>query len=69
MVAAVTPPDPFTPVIVMVALLAVVAPFKAAPTTVIVSLAEYPEPAAVIATVYVVPVLITLNVALLPEPE
>ena len=36
MVAAVIPPDPFTAVIVMVASLAVVAPFNCVPTTVIV---------------------------------
>ena len=68
MVAPVIPPDPSTVVIVMVASLAVVAPFNCVPTIVIVSLAENPDPAAVIATVYVVPVLVTLNVALLPEP-
>ena len=38
-VAAVMPPDPSTPVIVMVASLAVVAPFNCVPTTLIVSLA------------------------------
>ena len=67
-VAPVIPPDPFTVVIVMVASLAVVAPFNCVPTILIVSLAANPEPAAVIATVYVVPFLVILNVALLPEP-
>ena len=38
-VAPVIPPDPFTVVIVMVASLAVVAPFNCVPTTLIVSLA------------------------------
>ena len=39
MVAAVIPPDPSTAVIVIVASLAVVAPFNCVPTTLIVSLA------------------------------
>ena len=39
MVAPVIPPDPSTVVIVMVASLAVVAPFNCVPTTLIVSLA------------------------------
>ena len=51
-VAPVIPPDPSTVVIVIVASLAVVAPFNCVPTIVIVSLAENPEPAAVIATLY-----------------
>ena len=46
MVAPVIPPDPSTVVIVIVASLAVVAPFNCVPTTLIVSLAANPEPAA-----------------------
>ena len=67
-VAAVIAPDPSTVLIVIVASLAVVAPSNCVPTIVIVSPAAYPEPAAEIATVYVPPSLVTLNVALVPDP-
>ena len=64
--APVIPPLPFTVLIVIVALLAGFAPPSCVPGILNVSFAKYPDPTVSTVTLYVAPVLFTVNAALEP---